>query len=374
MLAVLSDTLNSILVQPVWSQHAAAIPSDAALQQALAELMLTRSLPALAAKVAAHGAATDADSLASIGRQVTRLVRVLRSAPLAPAVAQHLRQPGSWVPAVTAAVSVLQALPELCPAGDARQPFARVWVVGVQLLMEIVNFADAQPPSQPGSSPRSSEAPSSQEWRQAAAAVLGVLPRLAAALLSAAWNGSVPSTEQEPAHLRSLSGWCANLAYMLNLIFDRIGAAPPSGDSHAIWLQAAVAGLRLQPLLVQLDRAFQKLPDTAAHGAAGSLSIHLLNAVKLAVRRLPSQAQLAAAASGSHAASTAVDGGDTANGSAGEASLAADCAALHTQLCRLAHYLAGGAAMLADAPWQWLLQGLHTTFVAALQPCLALPG
>lgn len=284
---LLGATLNSLLGQPRWVKQAEAMGADAATQQALASLLLNCNLAVLAADVAADGGPSDADSQDYAKRQVKALTLTLRTSCLSSAVGRHLRQEGSLVAAVGVAVDILGSLPECCPADDAQQQFVRAWALSVQLLMELMKMAAESSPGQPGvdlgssgsNSSSSSTAPSRQEWQQAAAVVLQQLPRPAAALLSAAGGCRAAEADKQQPPSRPLAGWLGNLSYRLQLIMDRCGEAAP--ENPAAWAQAAAAGLRLQPLLVQLDPMCRQLADSAAHYAAQTFAARLMAAIQL---------------------------------------------------------------------------------------------
>ena len=377
---LLGATFNSLLGQPRWVKQAEAMGADAATQQALASLLLSCNLAVLAADVAADGGPSDAASLDDAERQVKALTLTLRTSCLAPAVGRHLRQEGSLVAAVGVAVDILGALPECCPADDAQQQFVRAWALSVQLLMELIKMAAEPSPGQPavdlgssGSNSNSSTAPSRQEWQQAAAVVLQQLPRLAAALLSAAGGCCAAEADKQQPPSRPLAGWLGNLSYALHLIMDRCGEA--ASENPAAWAQAAAAGLRLQPLLVQLDPMCRQLADSAAHNAAQTLAARLMAAIQPAVSRPLSAAQGAATAARSGTSYSVAASSSRASGSdASDASLAEATALLHTQLCRLVHYLAGGGALLSTIGWDWLLFVVDKAFSAALQPWLPADG
>ena len=318
----------------------------------------------------------------------------------------------------------------------------RVWGIGVQLVTEMVRQATQPPAGQPGtgvssvssssgsgsvssvssgsgSSGSSSSGPGMQEWLQVTTLLLQLLPRLAAALLSAVGDGGVPAAAEKNQG-RYLAGWCVNFSITLSLGLNHCGEAAPA-HSLATWVQAAAAGLRLQPLLARLDPGFRQLQDSATHRAAEHLSEQLMRVVSPALIGLSDAVQATGTAarsagsvagsgsaagsdggtgSGREADSSAADSGSEAgrsgaagcwaagsSGAAGSgaasssaagsgtlaiASLAADAALLHTQLCRLIHYLSSGGVVPNAVAWDNLLEAAEMSCRAAVQ--LGLPA
>lgn len=333
-------------MQPVWSKHAAAIRADAALQQLLASLLLARGLPGLALDLEGDSRCGYTIDLNYAGSNLLHIASSMRNECLVPALLRQLRQQGGLAAAVKAAVCIMHSLPAQCPTDAERCNHARAWVVSVQNITQLVSLATVDMPGQNYSQARGSTAPGTPDLEQVAALMLGVLPQLATALLSAA-TGACPAGINQLEWLHNLATWCTNLATVLRCALSPITAVP--ADELSIWPQAAAAGLQLQPLLLQLEASFRDLPGVS--NAAMSLSEQLIQVIAFALSVLTGTPRSEAAAAGRRACSSAA-------------------AMLHSQLCRLVHHLATGGSLLTGNPWNWLLRAMHATLEAAALPYL----
>lgn len=356
------SVVDILATEPAWRQHAAAIQADGALQQAVAELLLTRRLFGLAAHV---GVAAKVDSLDRMEGLHDYLIRAHIIEHLVPATRRCLRQQDRLVAAVAARARIMQQLPVHCPAGARSWHVTALWGAPVQLAAQLAVLA-GWPASCDPASQDFSPFPTCREWHQVVAAVLSALPRLATALLETAGDCSAPGGRDEELWL-CLAGCCSNLRVLLAAGIERSDFTAPT-DNLAMWVQAAAAGLRLQPLLAQLDPHFRRQPEQPAVEAAQLLSKQLLTVLSLTAQGLAGALQRSAEPASGAAA------GSTAGGCLIDGSLAADLALLHSQVCRLVHYMAGGGALLAKVLWSQHLPVVNTIFKAAMLPHLPADG
>ena len=342
-------------------EHSSGISADpqgqAAFQASIAQVLLLQCLPAAAmpSKLPLQMAVQRADTL----RQL------LQSSQLSAVAKELLLQPDTGTQVAAALGSLVASLPAQLPEGDCGSQLAAMYASIASLAKEIFTLAEACQPagaerasggsaindatavggsgsdSDPeascdgeGEAAASSEGSSRESLRAAwGQLALQAFPKLAAALQLLA--GSAGEASVGPA----LATVAFNTHRMLQA-WAPMPDQPVAPDTFAAWAAAATAGLRLQPLLSQLDGAFQQMqpPHNVLQQAARLLSQQVL----LLLLKPPLDA--------------------LAGESAEEAAAAAwaQLPHLHGLACRLCHWLAGGGVKLAGfgAPaasrWNWL--------------------
>ncbi|KAI7838102.1 hypothetical protein COHA_008110 [Chlorella ohadii] len=347
-LRTVGQFVAAVTVGPKWASHAAAIQADAALQQALADVLLPRSLVALVPKLAELAEQGDAPSVAKLHQLLTLLNGALHSECLVPALQRRMQHGGSLVASVAAAADILQLLPVQCSPAPAQLDLAWLWTGALEVAGNLASLAASQHPIQPpgmfvwGGASR-------QECQQVAALILQSLPQLATALEAAA-VGSTGATADGQSWAQALAAWCANMAVVVRAARD-VGDMPAPLEAYVTCSEAAVAALRLVPLLVQINAALMQLTEPTWQPSAARLAVQLWRVVQLAVFSLGTSQQVRAAAA-----------------ACGRRQLAVSVTHLHTQLCRLVHYLARGGTVLAGEPqWGRLLNFVHNTFASAAE-------
>ncbi len=345
--------VKSVTVQPVWRSHAAAIQADVALQQMLADVLLPRRLAALLPKLAVLAEQGDSPSLAKLDQLLDSMNGALHAECLLPALRRRMQHGCSLVASVEAAVGILQLLPVRCRPGVAQLELARPWADSLALACSLVTLAAAQDPCQPPGQPPSrftSAGASRHDCQQVAALILQALPQLATALSAAVGESSGAAAADAQFWAQALAARCSNLAVVVQAAVD-FGAVPAPPEACMACAEAAVAALRLTPLLVQISPALLQQAEPTWQHAPDRLAAQLWKVVELAVLTLDTSQQVRAA-----------------EAACGRRQLAVSVTHLHTQLCRLVHHLARGGAFLAGQPkWAGLLNFVHNAFASAAE-------
>lgn len=339
-----------LTTRPAWSKHAEQLAADAPLRTAVVDMLLTRSLPALAAYAGGEC------RLQMVLMWATSISEPLRSPSLS-ATSHERLQHGSGVAAAAsqAVVSLAQALPTQRPADVTPIAFASAWAAITLLAAWSTGAAcelslgsgsggdgsggsrgsdaaggssatgsQAGVGSRTGAAGSSDEAPASPWDRVPVAA----LPQLMQVLQSFADDSHGPA-----AHPRGAEGWCAAAAAQCKLMAMAVHSlrgllqcAPPP-HAYTSLLEAVAAGLRLQPLLVRLHAMFQQLPQLVEgqdhRAAAMELSYELL----LTLQHVPFSGTAWPAAAGDSDVAVAAE------------------RELHSRVARLIHWLAAGGQL-----------------------------
>jgi hypothetical protein len=283
--------VHVLLTDPTYARHAAALQANPSLQQRVANCLLQRCLPALAAE-----AGSDAGALlhqSNDARALMQCLAELLGAPsLQPAVARRLRQPGA-AELVRHAADIVRALPARRPGGVAADAFANVHTITALLLACLLAALTAdQPPGGSSSGGGGGGGGSGSSSEQAAWGLVKLAPHLAACIRGLEADGECQRCQ--------VAALCSGLEVCLRLVSSGCGATPAQLEA---WADAAEALVRLQPLLVRLREAAEEehrkrsscrccwmRSTTSRHPACGSSE---------ALAALPLRQQHWAAASGS---------------------------------------------------------------------------
>lgn len=342
-LLAFASCVSALTTDIVWHKHVAVIQADQALRQDVVAVLLGRCLPSLGAAAMASQSSTGSVCLMRIERGMQALVQVLISGCLKAAVLGHLQQEGSLAAAAVALSSILQALPARCPVDGEQRLFVMAWSATVQLASQLVAAVLSQTPAGGGSGAGGHiPACHNSEWHAVALAVLRSFPKIATALLTAA---SYPVDDQRcqyaamVCHLK-LAAWCTCLAQLLYELVTACEAAGGFIGDPALFVQASVAGMQLQPALAllrpRLLQAADLPPDlSAADSSADRLSGALFECATHTLMNMYYAPEGSPHSFSRSCSSTRAAGGD----------LKADMALLHSRLCCLIHFLAGGGAL-----------------------------
>ena len=332
-------------------------------------MLLGCCLPTVAAAMQA-AAAAGAPCIELAAHMLHRLPRTLRHPSLKAVVEQRLQGP-PVVEAVQAAVAVVQALPLPRPPGMEAGLFVQLHINAALLLYACtLPMAEKLRAEQGGGSTPAAGLPagSSDHRQQAAWQLVALVPRLASAIqvLADDPDAATAYPDDPDAWSRKLSAVCEGLAGAVRLL-RCLAEQPASPAQLASWAAAAAAGLRLQPLLLQLDASFQQRGlgtggNGTAFNGAQQVSAVLLSHLFQGMPSLQEQGDAAAA--------------DSATA---QRSLALRLWELHSTAARLCHFLArrgspllAGSALLSPTElWASLLQTLEQIFTEALQALLA---
>ena len=188
------------------------------------------------------------------------------------------------------------------------------------------------------------EFPSSSDHRPMSAwQLVALVPRLLAAVQALADDPDGPAALPADGWLDVLDAACNNIASALFLLAV-LERQPASAEQLTSWVAAATAGLRLQPLLLQLDSKFQHMqrePGDTRPVADGAWRLSSMVMMRLWRNMLACELQAAFQ--------------PPPTGREELTQLAASLAEMHSAACRLAHFMVGrGSAALAgtqlDAP------------------------
>ncbi len=310
----------------MWRQHAQAMQKDPALQRNIADVLLSRCLPAVARQAHAAAPLQHQKELQTIEIWIARLVAALNCGTVREAAAAHLQQESAALAAATAAGNILHALPRDVSAAEDACLLVEAWSSSLHLAGSILQLAGL--PVAAGSAGDAASTARSSERELAACAVVREAPAAQAVLLAAACTAA-PAGEVHSWHTL-LGKLCCNLRS--NLIdAAKLGEQPASDELRIPWLEAAAAGVRLLPALLQLHPSLQQLEDPELQVAASQLMLLLINLADSAVPRALDVQQPSEPSPRPEAEDPAT-----------AASYAAALAALHTQLCRLIHWLVNG--------------------------------
>lgn len=354
--------LHVLLTAEPYARHREWLAGDPALQQAVADLLLSHSFATLRELAAV---AHDDEGATVHALQIMRLLPdILWHPSLAAAVKRHWQAPYGAA-AFQDAAGIVEALPLHRPASMSAAHFVQLHDLAVELLRvcsQGIFEADGgrwrQMEADGGSSTSTSSTSSSggcsssasrnnssggragsegcssgsNGYRQQAAwQLVALVPRLAAIVRALA---EVPTASPGV-----LQGACSNVAAALCLLVV-LYKQSPSAAQLASWAAAAAAGVRLQPLLLQLDERFQRVQQRPAAGGSEAAGAQRLSRVLLAWlwRSKP--------AFGQPPASTSTEEWEQ---------LAASLAELHSAGCRLVHFMVSRgspalAGRLSDDP------------------------
>ena len=331
----------------------------------MVDALLTRSLPTMPAF-----AAQD-PSLEMVSQCLLATMEALGSASLRAVLRGRLQQ-GSGAAASKAVVSLAQALPTQRPADAQLREFMAAWMAALQLMVWCMLTACEQPAGvgQGSGGSRSSDSSSggSRQARgggssgaagssgDARASAWECVPVAALPRLMQALQCLMDESIGPPGHPQGAAAGCAVLATKCTQLstavqqMHRLFASPASEDAYVAVLEAAAAGLQMQPLLVwlhaQLMQQLAPLPEGPDVRQAAALLSHAL------------LSQLVLSPFGSiHWPEVASYGGSAAI-------LAAE-RRLHTSAARFVHWLAGGGHL----PWA-AAPGLSAELSLELQQAL----
>ena len=362
-LMLFATLVAKLAEEPVWCQHAQAIQADPALQCDIADVLLSRCLPAVAQQAQAMAPCQHREELQRIESWASKLEAVLTGSIVRQAAILHLSQGSAAVAAATTAGCFLQALPRAASAAGDAEILVAAWSGSLHLVGRILQLS--RQPSPVGSAGNAGSATRSAERELAACTVVREVPAAVAALLAAAGNRAVQGGSDNAHsswHIR-LACFCCNLTAAL-LEAGEPGRQPATDEARTLWLRAAATGMRLHPALLQLHSSLCPLAEPDLQSAAQQITVLLTSLVDVAVAGLPSVERQTA--SGLMAADPSAS-----------ADLAAALALLHTQLCRLIHWLAGGgdALILMRRPdflaWLMLMASKVLLAWAHLRPTTA---
>lgn len=346
--------VTTILHARCWSRHSDGIAADPALQAAIVEVLLTDGIQAVAAAVAKDPLRAATAQLAGT------LVHLLEHERLLGAARQQLQQPEASSQAAAALGRAIAALPAQSPAGADRSQLASLFrevaaisarlcgLIGQEQPAEVGGRADG---SSPDGSDGSSGAAHVAVWAQLAAQAL---PKFASALWELAGPNGPAASDAD--YCRALAGICVEVRNMLLVCPWSTAGQPVSAWACSAWAEAVTAGLRLQPLLSQLDVVFRQHSNSGVQQAAQQLSLRLYCMSMDGVPGL-------------------VEAPDEAAKQASAAALP-QLLQLHSVACRMIHSLAGSGASLAayetltNQELHGLLFGLDRIFQAALHLCV----
>ncbi|PRW56574.1 Zinc finger MYND domain-containing 19 Q7TSV3 [Chlorella sorokiniana] len=268
--------LRVLLSQPCWSSHAAAIAADPALQAAIVGVLLQRALPALAAAVSVKGTAM--------------LLQLIASSQLDADVRQLLQQPDASNRAAAALHRVLAALPDQQPAGMDSFELAELWMSVTALAVSLMAKVQPRRPAAAdgrraggldssravctiadgarsgGSGSHDSGGSGSSRGSHSALVSIGGSDGSIGMARAAAWGQVAAQALRKLAaalpHLTSgaggqavypaLAAACLNTRTMVET-WGKMAGLPVTVGISAVWVEVCAAGLRLQPLLSQLE-------------------------------------------------------------------------------------------------------------------------
>ena len=220
--------------EPLWSKHAQAIQAESALAHSIAQVLLTRCLPAAAAEAQRVLHCQDYMPLASLQARVSQLTWGFQIVAVSHAAMLHLQQQGATAAAATAAAGILLALPSDISAVDQPKALVTTWSSSLRVLGWILHLAGFQPAA-------GSRAPGSpavgRERQLAAVAFLSAFPAAAAVVRGAAGCIQLPDEvaaqegdEEEATWRSTTAGLCSNL----NMRIEGCGqVGQPSGSRRA---------------------------------------------------------------------------------------------------------------------------------------------
>ena len=341
-----------------YRQHSAALAASPAVKGIVAELLLLqRALPCLLAAVEAPD--TGWDSSSAPATLLGSLCSISMTDNL-PGVRERLRRAeGTAFP--QQAARLLKALPLVTQDSALAGSLAAAYHHAARLLLMFCIFMDSEEEgagsNHPGNAASSQTAGSSPaggaaNQQKAAWVVIGLVPHLAAAIQALA--AFSPGLQED------LASICHSVGALLSFAEARRGSIT-SQQQLEVWLAAGDAGLRLQPLLRQLDASWRQqdappICDDAAQATAQQV-VKMLRSGSIAAWRWAESSGRAAA----------VDK---------RAGLAAQLAQLHSRGCRLLHWLAAvdnramlpGRGSLDD--WMLMQESLSVVLstVVFLQP------
>ena len=300
-----------------YAQHRAALAASPPARSAIAALLLKHALPHLAA--VAEGQGMDWRSCSGLGCLLDTLTSAVGSASLMPALQRHISLPGSAA-FFQHAARVVKAVPLEVPEGVPAQQHAAAHRNAAKLLSDLCLLLTSAA-GQPGSrAAATSTAPGRAELQAAGWQVVGLVPHMAAAIQGMAAGTSRKLQQMLPAICYSF----ATAVQCQDMWSTSIG----SQQQLEVWVAAADAGMRLLPLLRQLDASWHQRQDLR-----DDFQIVALMAARLVLRMLHVGSIGAckwALRPGSEPAACV------------RASLAAPLAQLHSRSCRLVHWLLAG--------------------------------
>lgn len=209
----------------------------------------------------------------SAAEQPRWMVDALHAPCLEPAL-KRLQGAGALA-AMQAAAAVVEALPVQRPAGMEAGPFSELHADAISLVSQscsgmISQVLAARATASGGGSGASAAAPasSSSDLQDAAWRVLALVPKLAATIQTLA-DEPEASTALPSGHgawLAQLNGqYCANFCRLLQLLAT---LKDPPAQQLSTWAAAATAGLRLQPVLLQLKASLRQIEAQPESGTA----------------------------------------------------------------------------------------------------------
>lgn len=353
--------LFMVFSKGAWAKHIEAIGADAALQQAIVEVLMRHCLPATAESLQAEGMQRE-----GIGLQVLlRLPSVVGHSSLRPAIQRWGQAPGAAA-AVGHVADILSLLPASRCGSMPGSLFSHVLVQGATLLAACLDGMDLQVEAVVEGARMEALMSSHPDVGAAAWRVVALLPRLLASL--AAELGDLPAQAAcagGPIQwLRSMSACCTNLVKPLHFVYA-LPLIKCSPAQVGTWAAAVTASLRLLPRIAELDSALQQEGEdlNGAKVWCDELLERLANQLPWQLRQVEfGREQLASSAS--HA---------PPQEGTGAGRLPAQLWALHTTLCRLVAALAVPAAplRLPGAPlngleWCELHSCLNAVLLAAV--------
>lgn len=350
-----------LLCSPCWSKHGDAVQADPALLADVAEVVLLHCLPALAAACADGWPPYMGSPVAD------QLQGALTSSRLKQASQRLLQQEAASGQVAAALSSLITLVPNQPGDGEAGVEQCTLFCTCLTIAAASVEIASDGGAAQraeasssrggEGSGAAGSRVPAAVAWLQL---TLQAVPKLQALLQQRydSFRRCWPAGE-EAFHLM-LEATCNNLGLLLHLLEgERLPLA-----SCSVWLDAATAGLRLQPRLTQLRAVFQRLPPGGQlPNAAQYLSQQLLEVVVYgAVDLWPPMLVPAEVDPGARQAALAAR---------------AQLLQLHSLACRLCHWLAAGGegarlaayASLTAVRWRWIQDNTNALYVLAAVAC-----
>lgn len=336
--------LRHLLKTAPFAEHAAAIAANPAAQDAVVGVLLTHCLPhSTAVLVEAIPAGLPAISHLRIAT-LPRLIDVLAMAALDGAVARHMQGPtaAATMRHAAASVAAVATLPADLPSGLAVElpvlfdnPFVSMHVYAAQLLATCSQHLMERSLGPAARANTSSDAGAgsgggSSAAVDTAAVRLAVVWELVAAVPLMCSSIRALAAAEPALRLSSWQGQAAAVSvfrFALVTLAEDLSAAPWSPAQQAVWVAAAAASLRLQPLLLQqLEPALQQLPvEGSNQSGAGRMAAQL---VHLLWCSCPIQSAPAVSSSSSSSS----------------AGLRGQLAEAHVVGSRLAHWLAHRAA------------------------------
>ena len=260
----------------MFSPHREALAACLDTQSAVVDLLLEQALPYLEA--AAEGAGMDWYS-GIARRALDILAHSLDAASLQPAMGRRLRQP-SGAAFMQLAVRVVEAVPESHGAREPADKFVTAHANSARLLYAVCIALMGDKAADPAGSSQDSTGSagtagdrgrhfaSSAEWQAAAWEVAGLVPHMASAVVAVS---AISSASQA-----MLAYTCSAYSHVLSRLVECHGIS--SQQRLEVWAAAADAGLRLLPLLRQLDVKWQQQDVPARlRGAAQDLISSLMH-------------------------------------------------------------------------------------------------